>query len=47
MCQQEYLKKLYENEKISGDEIFNKLMKLNTHDYLKNLKITLNIVFNF
>ena len=38
MYQQEYLKKLYENEKISGDEIFNKLMKLNTHDYLEKLE---------
>ena len=38
LCQHEYLKKLYENEKVFGDKIFDKIMKLNTHDYLEKLE---------
>ena len=38
MSQHEYLKKLYKNEKIIGDETFDKVMQLNTYEYLEKLE---------
>ena len=38
MSQLELLKKLYEHPKITGDENFDKIMKLNTREYLEKLE---------
>ena len=34
----ELLKNLYEHPKITGDEKFDKIMKLNTYEYLEKLE---------
>ena len=38
MMHHEFLKKIYINDKILGDEKFDKVMKLETYDYLKELE---------
>ena len=38
MNQYEILKKLYEHPKITGDKKFDKIIKLNTYEYLKKLE---------
>lgn len=38
MSQHELLKKLYEHPKITGDENFDKIMRLNTYEYLEKLE---------
>ncbi len=38
MSQHEFLKKLYAHPKITGDEKFDKIMKLNTYEYLEKLE---------
>jgi len=38
MSHHELLKKLYEHPKITGDENFDKIMRLNTYEYLEKLE---------
>ena len=38
MTQHRFLKNLYKNDKIQGDEKFNEVMQLETNDYLNKLE---------
>ena len=38
MSQHEFLKKIYKNDKITGDSRFDEVMKLDTFEYLKKLE---------